>query len=420
MKRYWLSLPPQLCGVLVSAHLLGSMAPVVASAQGRIEGQITNGTNNRPVANLEVSLLQPRQGMQQVATASTDANGRFLIVQSEIDPSSFYLLQAEFQGVHYPAPIEFDPTNTANVNLTVFEATRSDLNLRIQSMRILVRAEGPKVRVQEQYIVQNPSAPPRAYYNPDCTFRFRLSPAASEPTVAVAGMMNMALPQTAERGKSAGEFFIRYPIKPGLTSVMVAYEADYASRRLALADRSFYPIDHAELYVSPSSLSVESTIFKRAGLDPANDVQKFEAAKSPSGAILEARISGEPAPGPPSEPGQATEEVKVDPNPMTRLGVPLLICFLLLLLWALGVRVAKEWPQWKERSGRSPAHKQLEAKVDEVFNSLADLDELFAARKIAENQYWKERLELKARLVAILKKGPPSLLESYASRHTAR
>jgi hypothetical protein len=55
-----------------------------------------------------------------------------------------------------------------------------------------------------------------------------------------------------------------------------------------------------------------------------------------------------------------------------------------------------------------------------LFNSLADLDELFATGKIAEKPYWKERLELKARLVAKLKKAPPALLESYAIRHTPR
>jgi len=62
----------------------------------------------------------------------------------------------------------------------------------------------------------------------------------------------------------------------------------------------------------------------------------------------------------------------------------------------------------------------LGAKVDTLLNSLADLDELFAAGKIAEGKYWKERLELKAKLVAILKKAPPTLLESYATRNTAR
>ncbi len=105
---------------------------------------------------------------------------------------------------------------------------------------------------------------------------------------------------------------------------------------------------------------------------------------------------------------------------MTRLGVPLLGCFLLVLLWALGIRAAKDWERWKTTGPSSPARKQFEAKAEELLNSLADLDELFDAGKVEKKQYWKERLELKAKLMAILKKGPPALRESYATRRVPR
>ena len=112
--------------------------------------------------------------------------------------------------------------------------------------------------------------------------------------------------------------------------------------------------------------------------------------------------------------------MKTVPASIARLGIPLLICFLLVMLWALGVRVAKEWPHWQTRRGATPAQKQLEAKAEALLNSLADLDELFAAGKITEKSYWKERLELKAKLVASLKKTPPRRPESYATRRSPR
>ena len=105
---------------------------------------------------------------------------------------------------------------------------------------------------------------------------------------------------------------------------------------------------------------------------------------------------------------------------MTRLAVPILACFLLVFLWALGVRVAKEWGRVKRRGAASvtgqAGRKRLSAKAERLLNSLADLDELFAAGKIVEKDYWKERLELKARLVENLKKGASLPLESYAGR----
>ena len=76
-------------------------------------------------------------------------------------------------------------------------------------------------------------------------------------------------------------------------------------------------------------------------------------------------------------------------DPITRLEVPLLACFLLALLWALGIRLVKEWPRFQEQLKASPVQKELESEVDALFNSLADLDELLAAGKVAEKQYWK-------------------------------
>ncbi len=403
-------------GVLFSVLLFGRAAQPVSGTQGQIGGQISNGTSHQPVPNLEVRLLVPREGMQQASITSTDARGHFVFGESQINPSSFYLLETKFKGIAYHAPVQFDSSGTATVNLTVYEPTRSDAALRIPSARILVRAEGAKVRVQEEYAVQNSAEPPLAYANSGGTFRFQLSPSASQPTVAVTGLLNMPLPQTPEPGESPGEFFIRYPFKPGVTLVTLAYEADYSSGQLVLGDQVSYPMDKAELYIFPASLSVDSPVFKPAGVDAANGVQKLVAENLSSRATLEFRLSGSGAPSAGPENGQAEEQIKTVPNSMRRLGVPLLACFLLVLVWALGIGAAKEWPRWQERRAATPAQKQLEAKAEALFNSLADLDELFDSGKVAEKKYWRERLELKAKLVAMLKKGPSSLLESYATR----
>jgi 5-hydroxyisourate hydrolase-like protein (transthyretin family) len=395
------------------------VVPLRLSAEGRIQGRVLNGTLNRPIANQTVRLLTPRQGMQQLAEASTDADGRFAFSGADIDTDSFYLLQTEFQGVDYPAPVQFDASGASTTNLTVYESTQTEPSLGVESLRVLAGAEGSKVRVQEEYVIQNSSQPPRSYRNSEETFRFRIPAGISEPTVAVRGLMNMPLTQSPEPGKSPGEFSIAYPLKPGDTTIIVAYEADYSAGHVALVSAADYPIEHAELHVFPSSLTVDSKIFQPAGVDPANRVQSFQAANLPRWATLDARLSGEAAPSSGSEAGGSEGEVRVVPSSMTSLGAPALFCFFLVLLWALGVRVAREWPEWKKRQQTSPEQKELEAKVEGLLNSLADLDEIFAAEKLAEKSYWKERLELKARLVAVLKKNP-SLLEAYATRRVPR
>ena len=412
--------------ILASVPLLVSSAALLRG-QGRIQGEVVNGTSGRPVANQAVQLLLPRGGMQRLATAATDPGGRFVFPSANIDPSSFYLVQAAYQGVDYNAPAQFDAQGTATLSITVYDASSSVPPLRIQSARVVVHAQGNQAHVQEMFAIRNASDPPRSYANPDGTFRFRLSPGAREPNAAVAGLMNMPLPQPVNPGKGPGEYFLQYPLKPGLTVVMVAYDADYSSNSLVLGDSYSYPIDGVELLVSPPSLAVDSPLFKPAGTDADTGSQKYVAPGLKAGAKLAARLSGEAVgseaaesgPGGASETGQGEVQVKILPNPITRLGAPLLACFLLLLVWALGIRMAREWPRFKGQRRTGSVQKELETTVDTLFNSLADLDELFAAGKVAEKQYWKERLDLKARLTATLKKASPLLLDSYATRHSS-
>ena len=398
------------------AALCASLAAAPASAQGKVAGRVVNGTTHQPVANQLVQLLVPRGGMQQVATATSDAAGRFSLDAQGTAGAPIAMVQAVYQDVNY----RVRTTPGESTELTVYENTHTAPALRIPSARILVQAEGQRVRVQELFAIENASQPPRTYLNSDGTFLFHLGQRAENPQVAIIGEMNMPIPQGILDGKLPGELAINYSLHPGVTAILVAYEADYSSGQFTLQDQVDYPIAQAELHVFPSSLAVDSSLFKSAGVDSTNNVLKLAAEGVTSGTALQARLSGESAASTEAAGGGSEGDIQTTPNPLTRLGVPLLICVLLVLLWALGVRFAKEWPRWKDRRPASPVQKELETQVETLLNSLADLEELLAGGKIAEKTYWKEKLELKARLVAILKKSPPAVRESYATRNLPR
>jgi len=381
-----------------------------------MKGTVTNGTTGKPVPNQLVQLMVPRNGMQEVATAKTDAAGRFALTPPADGSAPFFLVQTVFQDVNYRVRI----SGSTSADMMVYDATSVPPPLRIKSARILVNAEGQKVHVQELFAVENTAQPARTFANSDGTFYFHLGEGAGDPTAAVAGQMNMPIPQAVQDGKSPREFSINYALQPGVTVVMVAYDADYSAGKFTLRDMVDYPIGQLELRVSPPSITVDSSVFKAAGVDSSSGEQTLRAESLTSGTALEASVSGDAAPNTAPEAAQGEGEIKTVPNSMARLGLALLACFLLILLWALGVRLAREWPRWKDRQSSSPAQKELEAKVDGLLNSLADLDELFAAGKVQEKSYWKERLELKAKIVTILKKSSPALLEPYATRHTPR
>jgi hypothetical protein len=350
----------------------------------------------------------------------------------DIDPKSFYLASTEFEGASYNAAVAFDPSSAAaRVVLTVYDSTRSPQGLGIPAARVLVGAEGQDLKVQEEYAVQNSSSPLRTYVAPSGTFTFHVPPEAGTPVVAVTGLMNMQLPQTPVPGKAPGQFSINYALKPGVTTVIIQYAQPYQASGLLLKDGASFPIDQAELYVYPSTLSVEAPGFQPAGVDQKHLLVKYEAQQLPRGTTaFSIRFMGAAAAGPPpgmeqqgqeqGQSGAGNGEVKVVPNSVSQLTIPVLAGFLILLLWALGVRVAKEWSKLKAQVAEEAEGPKLDPKAEKLLNSMADLDELFAGNKIGEQAYWKERLELKARLVALLKKSPPASLTSYASRQTSR
>jgi len=389
------------------------------SFAARIQGQVSNGTTRQPLARQQVQVISPRGGMAVVGEATTDATGHFSIDDSRIAANGFYLIQATYQGVDYHAPVQFDPNGDAVVNLTAYESTGKEPELRINSARVIVRAEGPQAHIQELYAVENPTR--RAYTNPKGTFAFHIAPGVDSPTVAAVGLMNMPLPQRPEKGKKPGDFYITYALKPGRNVMMVAYDADYSGKQLSLDDSVAYPIAQMQLFVVPSTLTVNSKLFTAAGRDSETGAQIYEASDLKAGAGFAAQLAGESAAGgEEANSGQQQQqtEVKIVPDSITSVGVPLLLCFLLVLLWALGIRASKEWPRWKARQQGSPVQKQFRARLDTLINSIADIDELYASGKIPEKQYWKERLELKAKAVAILKVGPSTKSKPYASRES--
>lgn len=395
--------------------------PGAVYAAGRIEGVVVNGTHTRPAAGEEVDLLQPGNGgMKRVAVTRSAADGRFVIASNAIQPNTFYLLQATYEGVDYHAAVRMGATPNTTADLKIYDAVSSVATapFRVASARFLLRAQGDKMHVEELYALRNTASPAVTYVNPGGTFAFNLSRAAGQPSVAVAGELNMPLPQDAQSGKLPGEYLIHYPVKPGLTVVMVEYDAPYDPAGFTLADSVPYPIGQIELDVVPATLALRSRFFKPIGADTDTGGQKFLAENIPAGEAIAATLAGASLAAASADQSgdSASQTVKEVPNPMIKVGLPLMACLLLVLLWAMGVRISKEWARRGAASPGSPAQKELEGKIDKLLDSVANLDELFEAGKIVEKKYWRERLDLKARLVVLLKSTPPAFIEAYDAR----
>ncbi len=210
------------------------------SPTGTLEGRVVNGTTNQPVPNQPVTYVIMQQGLEPVATAVTDADGRFVLEGTGTPGGAPALLRAEFQGVTYSLPVMGQPTG--GIQIQVFDADSQPDLFSAKEHLIFLHPTGDTIFVTEQVVLENSSAPPQTYFNPQGTYRFALSAAPrAELRLSVTGPGGMPINQTPVPGEQENHYAITYPIRPGETQVRIDYSFDYQS-----------PFDFTKLLLLPA------------------------------------------------------------------------------------------------------------------------------------------------------------------------
>src|SRR3954471_5018078 len=117
-----------------------------------MHGTVTNKTTNKPSAGDDVILLELKQGMQEIARAKTDAQGKYsLHFNDSPDP---HLVRVNHRNVNYPQPA---PAGTTQVDVDVYDAaeTLTGVSQSIDVMR--VEADGNTMHVVEMFSMNNAS-----------------------------------------------------------------------------------------------------------------------------------------------------------------------------------------------------------------------------------------------------------------------
>ncbi|MBV9266204.1 MAG: carboxypeptidase regulatory-like domain-containing protein [Acidobacteriaceae bacterium] len=200
--------------------LLAFVCPVVAFAA--IDGTVVNGTTGKPQPGVTITLVKPGQGgMRTLGTATSDATGHFAFSTDEPGGGP-QLLQANYAGVNYNKLLTPNIPRS-NVELDVFESTKSAAMARIAQRMLLVEPTSGQIAVNETVIVQNDSK--QTYNDPSKGgFEFYLPPAANgQVRVNAQGPQGMPLPRAAEKTRQTDIFKVDFPIKPGETQFQVTY-----------------------------------------------------------------------------------------------------------------------------------------------------------------------------------------------------
>ena len=156
---------------LVGLAIVLAALSMVAAAQS-ITGSVTNGTTGKPAGGDEVTLLSLSQGMQEVGSTKTDAQGKFSMA-APAEQGVPHMVRVTHGGVSYfpqGGPLMPGVTTAA---VTVYD-TAKKLDGLSQTVEVdRFQADGKQLQGIALFAIKNASDPPRAL-DADKTFEFLL------------------------------------------------------------------------------------------------------------------------------------------------------------------------------------------------------------------------------------------------------
>ena len=278
---------------LIIAIYFGSPAQA-----GTVHGVVTNRTLNRPAANIEVTLVNPQQGMAPVATTHSDEQGQFTFDNPGIGAGPM-LLRASYQGVTFNTPLF--PGKPA-VDVEIFELTNDPKAITVASHVVIFEPTSGKLIGAEEYIVQNSTSPPKAFYRSEGSFLFPIPEKGTlQQVTTIASSTGMPVTQVPIE-KSKGSKAIAYTFRPGETSIRLAYELPYPSNSAIVKIPAAYS-GMKLLVVAPPGVSLSAPGLQSAGQEQGMMVYAHEPMAEKS--VLTVTLSGVGTQPPPQQSADA-------------------------------------------------------------------------------------------------------------------
>ena len=262
MKAFW----PRLLTTALTALLAAS-----ASLAGTVHGSVVNRTTGKPIANTDVDLLSPTQGMALLATVKSDAQGQFTATNDSIGAGPV-LIRVTYQGVSFNG---FAPPGRPQVDVEVFDVSKDPKTIAPASHVIIFQPRDGKLVGAEEYNVKNGSQPPVAYFRTEGNFEFAIPDKATLQNVTATGSLGMDVPQ-ASIDKGKGLYAIAYAFHPGETSIRLSYELPYPGNSAKLKLPAIYS-GMRMLLVAPPGVTLTGDGISAAGQEQGMNVFLHDA-----------------------------------------------------------------------------------------------------------------------------------------------
>ena len=204
------------------AACIFSLLVSVGAFAAQISGTVTNASTNKPSSGDEVTLLSLASGMDEVAKTKTDSQGHYTL--NVPDENVQHLVRVARQSVNY---FKAAPPGVTTVDITVYDAATQVEGLVTDARVFHLQAGGGGMGVQELYILNNQSQPPRTKIG-NQTFAVTLPAGAQMGEASLTGPSGMPLTVAAVPSGAKDRYAYNFPIKPGQTRFEVNYKVPYS------------------------------------------------------------------------------------------------------------------------------------------------------------------------------------------------
>lgn len=262
MKAFW----PRLLTTTLTALFAASV-----SLAGTVHGSVVNRTTGKPIANTDVDLLSPTQGMALLATVKSDAQGQFTATNDSLGAGPV-LIRVTYQGVSFNG---FAPPGRPQVDVEVFDVSKDPKTITPSSHVVIFQPRDGKLVGAEEYNVKNDSKPPVAFFRTEGNFEFAIPDKATLQNVTATGSLGMDVPQ-ASIDKGKGLYAIAYAFHPGETNIRLSYELPYPGNSATLKLPAVYA-GMRMLLVAPPGVTLSGDGISAAGQEQGMNVFLHDA-----------------------------------------------------------------------------------------------------------------------------------------------
>ena len=258
---------------------------VAASAHaGTLSGTVINRTTGKPTPSVDVTFLSPTQGMRDLGSVKSDAQGKFTITNDSIGMAPV-LVRATFHDVSFNT---FAPPGRPEIEVEIYDISKEPKTINVNSHIVIFQPQGDKLIGAEEYEVQNASQPPAAYFRTEGNFDFAIPENATLGQVTTTATMGMSVNQ-ASIDKGKGRYAIAFAFRPGQTNVRLSYELPYPNNSATLKLPASYP-GMKVLVVAPPGVTVSGEGLNSAGQEQGMMVYTHDPL--PAKGVLSVSLSG--------------------------------------------------------------------------------------------------------------------------------